>query len=128
MFDKEIQAEKNNNESIELQSFNSEDRDIIAADFHRFEGEEEDFVEVENMEAGDWLNLQQISSKPVVKEEIMFESMENSKLAENHIIICGMVENIWHFVQPLRAENCVDISPIVILHDQPPTQKQWQQL
>jgi hypothetical protein len=34
----------------------------------------------------------------VNREDVFFETMENSKLAENHIIICGMVENIWHFV------------------------------
>jgi hypothetical protein len=54
--------------------------------------------------------------------------MENSKLAEKHIIICGMVENIWHFVMPLRADHCVEPSPIVILHDELPSAKQWQQL
>jgi hypothetical protein len=64
----------------------------------------------------------------VNKEDICFESMENSKLAENHIVICGMVENIWHFVMPLRAENCQSQSPIVILHEEIPTAKQWQQL
>ena len=60
VFEKDLLLENKNpnSDNIDLQSFNSEDREIIAADFHRFEGEEEDFVEVENMEAGDWLNLQ----------------------------------------------------------------------
>ncbi len=49
-------------------------------------------------------------------------------MAENHIIICGMVENIKHFVMPLRAEYLLDPSPIVILHDEELTGKQWQQL
>jgi len=49
-------------------------------------------------------------------------------LAQNHIIICGMVENIRHFVMPLRAEYCKEVSPIVILHDENPSAKQWQQL
>jgi hypothetical protein len=39
-----------------------------------------------------------------------------------------MVENIRHFVMPLRAEHLTDPSPIVILHDQELTGKQWQQL
>jgi hypothetical protein len=49
--------------------------------------------------------------------------MLHSKLAENHIIICGMVENIKYFVMPLRAGFNRDISPIVILHDELPTAK-----
>jgi len=44
--------------------------------------------------------------------------LKDSKLAENHIIICGMVENIKHFVMPLRADYLLDPSPIVILHDE----------
>jgi hypothetical protein len=39
-----------------------------------------------------------------------------------------MVENIKHFVMPLRAEYLLDPSPIVILHDEELTGKQWQQL
>lgn len=54
--------------------------------------------------------------------------MEDSKLAQNHIIICGMVENIRYFVMPLRALHCSVISPIVILHDEVPPSKLWQQL
>jgi hypothetical protein len=49
--------------------------------------------------------------------------MYDSMLAENHIVICGMVENIKHFVLPLRAEHCLEPSPIVILHDELPTAK-----
>jgi hypothetical protein len=49
-------------------------------------------------------------------------------LAENHIIICGMVENIKYFVMPLRAGYNKDPSPIVILHDEVPTAKQWAEL
>lgn len=39
-----------------------------------------------------------------------------------------MVENIRHFVMPLRADHLIDPSPIVILHDEELTGKQWQQL
>jgi hypothetical protein len=39
-----------------------------------------------------------------------------------------MVENIRHFVMPLRAEHLNETSPIVILHDEEPTTKQWSQL
>jgi len=44
-------------------------------------------------------------------------------LAIDHIIICGMVENIGHFVKPLRAGHCINPSPIVIMHDEVPSTK-----
>ena len=69
-----------------------------------------------------------VASKPISYGDIKFNTLKDSKLAENHIIICGMVENIRHFVMPLRAEHLTDTSPIVILHDEEPTPKQWSQL
>ena len=54
--------------------------------------------------------------------------MEDSMLAEDHIIICGMVENIKYFVVPLSAGHCNNPSPIVILHTELPTAKQWAEL
>ena len=64
-----------------------------------------------------------MTSKPVMREDIMRDSMEDSKLAEGHIIICGMVENIKHFVLPLRADHMKNPLPIVILHDSEITPK-----
>lgn len=67
----------------------------------------------------------QVASKPIQQSDIIFPTLKDSKLAENHIIICGMVENIKQFVIPLRAKYLHDPSPIVILHDELPTPKQW---
>jgi hypothetical protein len=39
-------------------------------------------------------------------------------LAEDHIIIVGIVDNIKYFVMPLRANHSKEISPIVILNDE----------
>lgn len=39
-----------------------------------------------------------------------------------------MVENIRYFVMPLRAKHLNNPSPIVILHTELPSQKQWLQL
>ena len=64
----------------------------------------------------------------MVKGDIEFETLHDSKLAENHIIICGMVENMRLFVMPLRADHLSNPSPIVILHDEELTMKQWSQL
>lgn len=82
---------------------------------------------VENIE-GDWLRMCHISQAPIQKNDIIFKTLEGSKLVENHIIICGMAENIRHFVMPLRAKYLHDPSPIVILHEEMLTVKQWQQL
>ena len=54
---------------------------------------------------GELFSVCRISSQPVHKDDIIFETLQDSKLAENHIIICGMVENIKHFVMPLRAKH-----------------------
>lgn len=63
-----------------------------------------------------------------MKDDIIFETMQDSKLAENHIIICGMVENLRYFVMPLRAKHLKTIQPIVILNEEPLSVQQWQQL
>jgi len=70
----------------------------------------------------------QVNTREVNIQDVTFPSLEESKLAENHIVICGMVENIRHFVMPLRADHLLDPSPIVILHHSPPTPKQWNSL
>jgi hypothetical protein len=46
-------------------------------------------------------------------------------LAEDHIIICGVVDNINSFIMPLRASHLKCPSPIVILNDEPISQRQW---
>jgi hypothetical protein len=58
-------------------------------------------------------------------EDITFYSLENSMLAEDHIIICGVVDNINSFIMPLRASHLKCPSPIVILNDEPISQRQW---
>ena len=72
---------------------------------------------------GEFLSMSHQTAQPVNQADIRFDTMEDSKLAQDHIIICGMVENIRHFVLPLRADHCTTISPIVILHDEAPNPK-----
>ena len=52
--------------------------------------------------------------------------MQDSKLADKHIIICGMVENLLYFVKPLRAKHLKEIHPIVILNEENLQVKAWQ--
>lgn len=99
---------------------------MLEYDYNKMEDIDDDnMMQVENID-GDWLNMCHVVSKAVDKGDIEFETLKDSKLAENHIVIVGMVENIRHFVMPLRADHLNDPSPIVILHDEKPTQKQWQ--
>jgi hypothetical protein len=111
---------------LDSRSICQEEKDKIAAEAH-YDDDGDIGAEVDNLD-GDWLNIQKVASKPVNREDIIFETMEASMLAEGHIIICGMVENIKHFVLPLRADHMKSPLPIVILHDELLSPKQWQQL
>lgn len=77
--------------------------ELIAAEYQQMEAGDDDGQQIDNID-GDWLTMCRLAPKPVAKEDIFFQTMEDSKLAENHIIVCGMVENIKHFVMPLRAK------------------------
>ena len=52
-----------------------------------------------------------------------FRTLENHNLAERHILLCGVVQNLINFVLPLRAKYLLTYPPIVILHDKEPTEK-----
>ena len=69
-----------------------------------------------------------MTENPVAMEDITFYSLENSMLAVDHIIICGIVDNINSFIQPLRASHLKEPSPIVILNDEPISSRQWEYL
>ena len=51
--------------------------------------------------------------------------MENNNLANNHIIMCGLADNLNKFLIPLRAKHLNKYKPIVILNKTTPTEKQW---
>ena len=87
----------------------------------------EEKISVENID-GELFNVCQVSPQPVLKDDIIFETLHESKLAEDHIIICGMVENLRYFVMPLRAKHLQTIQPIVILNEEPLSMNQWSQL
>ena len=92
-----------------------------------FEEEDENELDVENLE-GDWVHFCHLTQNPVKLEDIKFSTLKDSKLAKDHIIICGIVENIRGFVIPLRALHLKNLSPIVIFHEEEPTQQLWSQL
>ena len=89
-------------------------------------GESEEDVIISNPEND--LNALHATEEVVNIEDITFNTLENKKLAERHIVICGIVENIKCFVLPLRAKHLKDPSPIVILHDEQIEPKIWDSL
>lgn len=91
------------------------------------EEEEENELDVENLE-GDWVHFCHLTQNPVKLEDIKFSTMKDSKLAKDHIIICGIVENMRGFVIPLRALHLKNLAPIVIFYEEEPTQQLWSQL
>ena len=36
-----------------------------------------------------------LTQQKVDFDDVNFETLENSKLAEDHIVVCGMVDNIY---------------------------------
>ena len=46
---------------------------------------------------------------------------------ESHIIVCGNLAGIEHFIAPLRTRTIreADIQPVLILHPTPPTDAMW---
>ncbi|CAI2372794.1 unnamed protein product [Moneuplotes crassus] len=97
------------------------------SDAYEMEEEEENELDVENLE-GDWVHFCHLTQSPVKFEDIKFPTLKDSKLAKDHIIICGIVENIRGFVIPLRTLHIRNLSPIVIFNEEEPSQQLWSQL
>ena len=91
------------------------------------EDDDENELNVENLE-GDWIHFCHLTQNPVKLEDIKFSTLKDSKLAKDHIIICGMVENMRGFVIPLRALYLKKLAPIVIFNEEEPSQQLWSQL
>ena len=120
LFEEQNQFTRKQSEDYNREMIN-EIRDRVA-ECQFIENRQNDDIQFDSVE-GDWKTLCQVSAQPVAKDDIIFETLQDSKLAENHIIICGMVENIRNFVMPLRAKHLKTTSPIVILHEQALTVK-----
>ena len=66
-----------------------------------------------------------MTNERVSLKDVTFKTLEDSILATNHVILCGMVSNLINFVLPLRSKYLSTYPPIVILNDHEPTEKQW---
>lgn len=101
------------------------------------EKEEEDLYKsskadrVVNPFSNEWSYIQQkcytITTR-VSLADATVPTLFNSVLAENHIILSGMVPNLINFVIPLRQRYLRKYPPIVILNPTPPNEKKWNQI
>jgi len=84
-----------------------------------------------NVKGGDISGLEEkchLAGSKVNVADITYKTLHNNILAENHIIICGIVPHMINFVMPLRAKYLSRIIPIVILNTEVPTEKIWHQI
>ena len=76
-----------------------------------------------------YINTNCILSKSRIDiSDVTKETMNGNILATNHIIVSGLVQNIYHFVVPLRSKYLNRIPPIVILNEEKPDSKTWTQI
>lgn len=52
----------------------------------------------------------------------------NENQFENHIIVCGIVQNMKHLLMPLRCQSLKTINQVIILHNDPIPSEIWQQI
>lgn len=121
-----------------------QDRSITVYQEDKSDGEDDEDDEAEiqfptklkqenfnNHLTGEFWNLEEsfhLAPSKINLLDVTFKTMENNILATNHIILCGLVPNLRNFVLPLRAKYLEKYPPIVILHVNPPTEKQWNQV
>ncbi|EWS75923.1 calcium-activated potassium channel protein (macronuclear) [Tetrahymena thermophila SB210] len=77
---------------------------------------------------GDWNKIYEkcyTSKDKIHLKDVSFESLENNILAQNHIILCGAVDNFINFIMPLRAKHLDNYPAIILLNDKEPTEKAW---
>lgn len=74
------------------------------------------------------MTLQKNCTVLKTKTDIMrvtYENMAGNILAKDHIIVAGLVQNLHHFVIPLRSKYLTKQPPIVILNEEKPDHKTW---
>jgi hypothetical protein len=69
-----------------------------------------------------------VSKTRINLSKVTFETMHSNILATKHIILTGRVTNLYHFVVPLRSRYLSKTIPIVILNEEKPDAKTWNQI
>jgi hypothetical protein len=64
----------------------------------------------------------------VTLEEITFSSLEGKNIVKDHIILCGLSDNLQKFFIPLRHKSLKMFPSIVILHEEPPDVNLWMKI
>eukprot|EP00003_Mantamonas_plastica_P027345 TRINITY_DN5846_c1_g1_i2.p1 TRINITY_DN5846_c1_g1~~TRINITY_DN5846_c1_g1_i2.p1 ORF type:complete len:731 (-),score=239.15 TRINITY_DN5846_c1_g1_i2:251-2443(-) len=64
-----------------------------------------------------------IHSTPLIDGDTPDDDVDD--LLDNHVIICGTLDDLGNIVKPLRASYLDRFDPIVILNTQAPTEEQW---
>eukprot|EP01113_Clastostelium_recurvatum_P039037 TRINITY_DN5914_c0_g1_i3.p1 TRINITY_DN5914_c0_g1~~TRINITY_DN5914_c0_g1_i3.p1 ORF type:complete len:728 (+),score=183.80 TRINITY_DN5914_c0_g1_i3:246-2429(+) len=49
----------------------------------------------------------------------------DTSVVRNHIVVCGALDALEYFIEPLRADYLEHVTPIVVIHDHPPSQALW---
>lgn len=66
-----------------------------------------------------------VLNQEVSLEEVTFETLEDKPVAHNHIVLCGLSDNLQKFFVPLRPKWLKAFPLIVILHESPPDAQLW---
>ena len=61
-------------------------------------------------------------------DEITFNTLENKNIVKDHILLCGLSDNLQKFFIPLRHKSLKNFPSIVILHETPPDVNLWIQI
>ena len=68
-----------------------------------------------------------ITTEHIAKTSVTIDSIDKMLIAKDHIIICGVCQNLIDFIKPLRAKNLPksELPTIVILSKELPDDKIW---
>lgn len=53
---------------------------------------------------------------------------DDEKAFQNHVIVCGNVSQLFHFVLPLRARHLKPLRTILIFDPEPPSEEEWSKI
>jgi hypothetical protein len=62
------------------------------------------------------------TSNRIELNDVSYSTMKNNILATNHIIVAGMINNLVHFVIPLRSKTLTRYPPIIIFDTKAPNE------
>ncbi|KRX03636.1 hypothetical protein PPERSA_04188 [Pseudocohnilembus persalinus] len=79
-------------------------------------------------EQNKWFQECYTTKERINLKDVTFKTLQNNILAIDHIILCGLENNLLNFLIPLRSKYLQKYPTIVILNEEPPSEKQWKQV